>query len=144
MAPAPHHAGTDYTRAPANPTPPALGLAVQVVPLQDVAVALLIGAGEVVGNDGVAPPPKEVGADGSVSAGIMHACGVLGRTQDVRVDAVLQPLLLFGDAVVHELLPDVAVVELVGKARKDIRAADIDSSVEHIGPNVDLSVRDEE
>lgn len=121
-----------------------VGLAVNVAPLQDVAISLLISRGQVVRHDGVAPPAQQVGRDGGIGPGVVNAGGILRRSEDVRIDAVLQSLLLLGAAVGDELTADVAVVEFVGEAGQHVRAANVNAGVEHVGPDVDLAVRGEE
>ena len=142
-ASAPDHAGSNNLGTAPNPGG-MVGLAVDVAPLQYVAIPLLVSRGQIVGNDGVAPPSQQVGRDGGVRPGIVDAGGVFRRAEEVGVDAVLQSLLLFGAAVGDELAADVAVVELVGEAGQDVRTADVDAGVEHVGPDVDLAVGGEE
>ena len=121
-----------------------VGLTINVAPLQDVAISLLISRGQVVRNDGVAPPAQQVGRDGGIGPRVVDTGGIFRRSEDVGIDAILQSLLLLGAAVGNELTADVAVVEFVGEAGQNVRTANVNAGVEHVGPDVDLAVGGEE
>lgn len=121
-----------------------VGLAVNVASLQDVAISLFISRGQVVRHDGVAPSAQQVGRDGGIGPRVVNSGGIFRRSEDVGVDAILQSLLLLGAAVGDELTADVAVVEFVGEAGQNVRTANVNAGIEHVGPDVDLAVGGEE